>query len=53
MELPNSSPVQPMVLDADGNMRADLLGMSPEKDSRIKLWRNVMSKDRSDTLFEM
>lgn len=52
-ELPSSSPVQPMVLDTNGDMKADLLGMSTDKDSRMKLWKNILSAERNDTLFEM
>lgn len=53
MELPTSSPVQPMVLDANGNMKPDLLGIPSGDNARIRLWKNIMSPEQNATLFEM
>ena len=53
MELPTSSPVQQMVLDANGNMKPDLLGMPSGENARMRLWKNVMTPEQNTTLFEM
>ncbi|KDN42724.1 hypothetical protein K437DRAFT_269305 [Tilletiaria anomala UBC 951] len=43
IELPPSSRVQPLLLDATGDLGMDLLGHRSGADNSIKLWRNAMA----------
>lgn len=53
LRLPPSSIPQPIPVDADGDMKIDLLGMSPKPDV-LQLWQNVYNASELDSpLFKM
>jgi hypothetical protein len=41
LNVPSSSGVQPMTMDANGDMKIDLLGLVPGSSSSFKIWQNV------------
>ncbi|KAK4058838.1 hypothetical protein OIO90_000284 [Microbotryomycetes sp. JL221] len=50
-ELPSTNLAQPMVFDADGDMRTDMLAMSPNKEPRPILLKNMWFESKGDYLF--
>ncbi|ORY59424.1 hypothetical protein BCR35DRAFT_283657 [Leucosporidium creatinivorum] len=49
----SSGLAQPMPLDASGDMRTDLLGMSSSSNSKPQLWKNTWDESNSTSVFNV
>ena len=48
MNVPSSNLAQPIPLDADGSMKIDLLGSTPNS-KFLTLWKNIWNESDSDS----
>ncbi|KDE06538.1 hypothetical protein MVLG_03187 [Microbotryum lychnidis-dioicae p1A1 Lamole] len=51
--IPTSGLPQPTIFDATGSMRADLLGVSTNSKTMLKLWKNVWTETDRTNLFDL
>lgn len=52
LKLPNAYQSQPMLIDAQGNMSVDLLGMT-EKDKKLGRWKNTFNGNNASHPFQL
>ncbi|UZJ55026.1 hypothetical protein CBS101457_004346 [Exobasidium rhododendri] len=53
LTIPSSSSAQPFVLDATGDMHADLLGHVSSSSGKLSLWKNTFGQNNRTDLFEL
>jgi hypothetical protein len=46
LSVPSSTGVQPMMMDVNGDMKIDLLGLAPGSPSTFKIWQNVYNSSQ-------
>jgi integrin alpha FG-GAP repeat containing protein 1 len=54
IQVQTSTSSQPIPLDINGDLKIDLLGLTPDGGSRLQVWRNVWDSSKTDSpLFDV